>query len=160
MNVDRLRTAGRWLLGAALVGAGIGHLTAQREEFQAQVPDWFPADADLVVLVSGVVEIVLGLALVLLARHRVVVGWIVAAFFVVIFPGNVAQLVEGTDAFGLDSDGKRFVRLFFQPVLVAWALWSTGAWRAVRGGTQSSPGDVERRGVREVARRASGGSGE
>jgi uncharacterized membrane protein len=133
MNGDRLRTAGRWLLGAALVGAGISHLTAQREEFQAQVPGWFPADADVVVLVSGVVEIALGLALVLLARQQVVVGWIAAAFFVVIFPGNVAQLVEGTDAFGLDSDVKRFVRLFFQPVLVVWALWSTGAWRAARG---------------------------
>jgi uncharacterized membrane protein len=132
MDGERLRTAGRWLLGAALVLAGVGHLAAQRQEFQAQVPDWFPVDADLVVVVSGVVEIALGLALLLLARHRVVVGWVVAAFFVVIFPGNVAQLLEGTDAFGLDTDAKRFVRLFFQPVLVVWALWSTGAWRALR----------------------------
>jgi uncharacterized membrane protein len=138
MSSERLRTAGRWLLAAALVGAGIGHLTAQREEFQAQVPGWFPADADLVVVVSGVVEIAHGLALVLLARHQVVVGWIVAAFFVVIFPGNVSQLVEGIDAFGLDSDAKRFVRLFFQPVLVVWALWCTGAWRAWRGRAPSS----------------------
>ncbi|HEY9558030.1 MAG TPA: hypothetical protein VIR58_14930 [Acidimicrobiales bacterium] len=132
MSGDRLRTAARWLLGLALPGAGIGHLTTQREEFQAQVPDWFPIDADLVVLASGVVEITLGVALLLLGRHRVAVGWVVAAFFVVIFPGNIAQLVEGTDAFGLDSDGARFGRLFFQPVLIAWALWSTGAWRAWR----------------------------
>ena len=129
---DTGRSVARWLLGAALVFAGIGHLTHQREEFQAQVPDWFPVDADLVVLVSGVVEITLGLALILLSRYRPLVGWIAAAFFVVIFPGNIAQWVEGTDAFGLDTDSKRFVRLFFQPVLVAWALWSTGAWRAWR----------------------------
>ena len=132
MTDDRIRTIGRWALGGALLVAGTGHLTAQREEFQAQVPDWFPVDADAVVLASGVVELSLGLALILARRRRTAVGWVVAGFFVVIFPGNVAQLVEGTDAFGLDSDLKRAVRLPFQPVLVAWALWSTGAWRAWR----------------------------
>lgn len=126
--VDRLRTPGRWALGAALLVAGIGHLTTQREEFQAQVPSWFPVDADTVVLASGVVEILFGGAL-LSGRRRVAVGWMVAAFFVVIFPGNIAQFVEGKDGFGLDTDTKRAVRLLFQPVLVAWALWSTGAWR-------------------------------
>jgi uncharacterized membrane protein len=133
-----LRAVLRWLLGAALIGAGIGHLTNQRTEFQAQVPSWFPIDEDLVVLASGVVEIALGLALIALPRHRVIVGTIVAAFFVVIFPGNIAQWVEGVDAFGLDTDAKRFVRLFFQPVLVVWALGSTGAWHAFRAGTWPS----------------------
>ena len=139
MNGEPLRTAGRWLLGLALIGAGTGHLTNQREEFQAQVPEWFPVDADLVVLASGVVEIVLGLSLLALARHRVLVGWVVAAFFVVIFPGNIAQYVDGTDAFGLDTDAARLTRLFFQPVLVAWALWSTGAWRAWRSAPRATP---------------------
>lgn len=124
-------TVPRLLLGAALLGAGIGHLTVQREEFQAQVPGWFPVDADLVVVASGVVEIALGGALLTMGRFRVAVGLVTAAFFVVIFPGNIAQYVEGTDAFGLDSDRARLVRLFFQPVLVAWALWSTGAGGAL-----------------------------
>lgn len=128
MSTDRLRTPSRWLLGLVLLVAGIGHLTTQRTEFQAQVPDWFPVDADVVVLASGVVEILLGGALVS-GRRRVAVGWVVAAFFVVIFPGNIAQFVEGKDGFGLDTDAKRAVRLLFQPVLVAWALWATGAWR-------------------------------
>ena len=128
----RLRTAGRLLLGAALAFAGVGHMTFQRDEFQAQVPNWFPIDADFVVLASGVVEISLGAALLGWRSRRVQVGWVAAAFFVVIFPGNIAQWVEGTDAFGLDTDGKRFGRLFFQPVLVVWALWSTGAWKAFR----------------------------
>lgn len=131
-SLDTGRSVARWLLGGALVFAGTGHLTFQRDEFQAQVPEWFPVDADLVVILSGVVEITLGLALVFASRYRALVGWLAAAFFVVIFPGNIAQWVEGTDAFGLDTDAKRFVRLFFQPVLVAWALWSTGAWRAWR----------------------------
>lgn len=122
------QSVARWALGGGLVIAGVGHLTRQREEFQAQVPDWFPVDADLVVLLSGVVEIILGLALVVVSRRRVVVGWVVAGFFVAIFPGNVAQWIEGTNAFGLDTDLRRFVRLLFQPVLVGWALWSTDAW--------------------------------
>jgi len=130
-----LRSVLRWLLGGALIGAGIGHLTTQRTEFRAQVPEWFPIDEDVVVIASGIVEIALGAALIAMPRHRVVVGTIVAAFFVVIFPGNIAQWTEGVDAFGLDTDAKRFARLFFQPVLVIWALGSTGAWRALRAGT-------------------------
>ena len=126
------RTPLRLLLGAALIGAGVAHLTSQRTEFQAQVPSWFPLDEDFVVVVSGIVEIALGVALIVLRRHRVLVGAIVAAFFVAIFPGNIAQWSERVDAFGLDTDTERFVRLFFQPVLVVWALAATGAWRAYR----------------------------
>jgi uncharacterized membrane protein len=128
------RSVARWVLGVGLVVAGIGHLTFRRKEFQAQVPDWLPVDADPVVLLSGVVEIVLGIALIVVSRRRALVGWIVAAFFVVIFPGNVAQWLGGTDAFGLDTDTKRFVRLFLQPMLIAWTLWSTEAWRCWRRG--------------------------
>jgi uncharacterized membrane protein len=126
------RTVGRIALGAFLLYAGIAHLTSQRQEFQAQVPGWVPLDPDLVVVASGVVEIALGAGLILVRRHRAVLGWIVAAFFVAVFPGNISQYTTGTDAFGLDSDTSRLVRLFFQPVLIVWALWSTGAWAAWR----------------------------
>jgi uncharacterized membrane protein len=126
--VEIVRKAFQVLLGLALGYAGIGHLTTSRQEFQAQVPTVFADIADFVVVASGVVEIVLGLALVALWKYRVQVGWVVAAFFVAIFPGNFSQYVNGVDAFGLDSDTSRLVRLFFQPVLVVWALWSTGAW--------------------------------
>ena len=118
------------ILGSALAYAGIGHLTTSRAEFQAQVPTILKSIADFVVLASGVVEIVLGLSLIFLWRYRVVVGWVVAAFFVAIFPGNISQYVNQVDAFGLDSDRARFIRLFFQPLLVIWALWATGAWRS------------------------------
>ncbi|KSU61139.1 DoxX family membrane protein [Gordonia sp. JH63] len=125
------RAIARIALGAVLVIAGVGHLTAQREEFQAQVPDWVPFSKDFVVLASGGVEIALGAALIALPRHRKVVSWIVAAFFVVIFPGNINQYVEHIDAFGLDTDEKRLTRLFFQPVLVLWAIAAgTGERRA------------------------------
>jgi uncharacterized membrane protein len=120
------------LLGVFLFLAGVGHLTWSRTEFLAQVPPWVPLDGDFVVVASGVVEIALGLALIVAVRWRVPIGWLVAAFFVAIFPGNISQFTTGTDAFGLDSPTARFVRLFFQPVLIAWALWSTGAWSAWR----------------------------
>nr|QOV08799.1 hypothetical protein EINA20F1_00043 [Candidatus Nanopelagicales bacterium] len=120
----------RTTLGVALTYAGATHLTTSRLEFQAQVPNWVPFSADFVVLASGVVEIVLGLALVFLVKYQVHVGWVVAAFFVAIFPGNISQYVNGIDAFGLDTDRARLTRLFFQPLLVLWALWATGAWRA------------------------------
>ena len=129
------RTIARILLGLVLVFAGTGHLTFARQSFQAQVPPWLPLDADVVVLASGVVEIALGLALLLLRRRRVLVGIVVAAFFVAVFPGNVSQLVTRTPAFGLETDAARAIRLLFQPLLVLWALWSTGAlaaWNARR----------------------------
>lgn len=131
------RIVARVLLGLALLYTGTGHLTFSRTEFRAQVPDWVPMSEDFVVLASGVVELALGAALVLFVSRRVLVGWLTAAFFVAIFPGNVSQYVTGTDAFGLDTDTERLVRLFFQPVLVVWALWSTGAWAAWRRSRRS-----------------------
>ena len=114
-------------LGAALVYAGIGHLTFLRQEFQAQVPVWLPLDPDFVVLASGAVEITLGLGLLSAGRIASYFGIVTALFFIAIFPGNINRYVEGIDAFGLDTDQARLTRLFFQPLLVAWALWSTSA---------------------------------
>lgn len=116
----------RILLGASLVFAGVSHLTVAREEFRAQVPPQLPVDPDTTVLASGVAEIALGSAIALAPpAHRRTVGLAAAAFFVAIFPGNLAQWWYRRDGFGLDTEAKRFTRLFFQPVLVLWALWST-----------------------------------
>lgn len=120
-------------LGASLFFAGISHLTFARIEFLAQVPTWLPMDGDLVVVLSGIVELILGAALIFTpARYRVIVGWIVAVFFIVIFPGNISRYVNHINAFGLDTDQARLIRLFFQPLLVVWALWSTGDWSRKR----------------------------
>lgn len=117
----------RIALGLGLATAGITHLTIARDEFKAQVPEWVPLEKDTVVLQSGVVEILLGTALVALPRHKRLLGGIAGAFFTAVFPGNIAQYTHHRDAFGLDTDNKRLARLFFQPLLVAWALWSTNA---------------------------------
>jgi uncharacterized membrane protein len=127
-----LRVVSQIGLGLFLTSAGYSHLTVNRLEFQAQVPTWLPLDPDFVVLESGVVEIALGLGLLTLWRYRAYVGLAAALFFVAIFPGNINQFVNRIDAFGLDTDTARAVRLLFQPVLVLWALWSTGALRLVR----------------------------
>ncbi len=128
----------RILLGLFLLFAGTGHLTFARTEFLAQVPPWVPLAGDLVVVLSGIAEITLGASLVFLGKYRVLVGWVVAAFFVAIFPGNIAQYINGVDGFGLDTDQARFIRLFFQPVLIAWALWATGAFKAWRQNRKTS----------------------
>ena len=120
------------VLGFALAYAGVGHLTTSRVEFRAQVPSVFAEYADFVVLASGVVEIALGVGLIALWKYRVQIGWLVGFFFVAVFWGNISQYVNGVDAFGLDTDTKRLVRLFFQPLLVMWALLSTGAWGSWR----------------------------
>ncbi len=130
----RLRAAAQLTLGGFLLTAGTGHMTFAREEFQAQVPDYVPLlDKDTVVLLSGVVELAFGTALVSTWKQprRAVVGAATAALFVAVFPGNVAQLTGHRDAFGLDTDTKRAIRLLFQPVLVAWALGATDARRVL-----------------------------
>jgi len=132
ISMSGIRSVARILLGVALALAGITHLTSKRLEFQAQVPDWVPLDKNLVVVLSGVVEIVLGVALLAARRRRPHVGLVAGLFFIAIFPGNISQYVDGHAAFGLDSDGARLARLFFQPVLVAWAWWCTGATALLR----------------------------
>lgn len=122
-----IQNIARIILGLFMLLAGIGHMTFQRAEFQAQVPDWVPIGKDLTVILSGIVEVALGLAMVLWRGMRVETGIALALFYVAVFPGNIAQYVDHRSAFGLDTDSKRFIRLFFQPVLILWALWSTGA---------------------------------
>jgi uncharacterized membrane protein len=120
----------RITLGTFMVVAGIGHLTFQRKEFQAQVPRWLPSDPkfmDFVVVSSGIVEIALGLAMIFWTNKKARTGAALAIFYVLVFPGNISQYTNHIDGFGLDTDQKRLGRLFFQPILIAWALLSTGA---------------------------------
>ena len=131
-----LKSLAQIALGAFLLSAGISHLGSNRTEFLAQVPTWLPLDADFVVVASGLVEITLGVLLVttvlIFKKYRSQVGLVTGLFFILIFPGNINQYVNQIDAFGLDTDNKRLIRLFFQPLLVIWALWSSGAIRVLK----------------------------
>jgi uncharacterized membrane protein len=131
VQTSTLQKVMRIILGSLMILAAIGHFTFQRADFQAQVPNWIPLSKDLVVLLSGVAEISLGLAMIFWKTQRVNVGIALAIFYVLIFPGNIAQYLNGTAAFGLDTDNARLTRLFFQPVLIVWALWSTGVFRYI-----------------------------
>ena len=122
----------RIVLGLAMIGAGIGHLSFVRDTFQVQVPDWVPFSKDFVVIASGIVEISFGLAMVFLAKQKEYVGLILAVFYVLIFPGNVHQYQQHLDGFGLNTDAKRLGRLFFQPVLIFLALYSTEGWKLLK----------------------------
>ena len=130
---SKVRIAGQVALGSVLAFAGVSHLTFARNDFRAQVPTWVPLNTDVVVLASGVVEIALGGALLAVwtQPRRALVGAVAATFFVAVVPGNIAQFTGHRDAFGLDSDAKRFVRLLFQPALVAWAVGATDARRVL-----------------------------
>ena len=117
----------RILLGAIMVYAAIAHFTFRRKEFQGQVPDWVPMKKDTVVILSGVAELILGIAMIFSLPNKVWIGIALSIFYVLIFPGNIAQYKSRSKAFGLKTDKSRLIRLFFQPVLIFWALWSTGA---------------------------------
>jgi len=132
IETNTIQNLARITLGLMMIFAAIGHFTFLREEFQAQVPEWVPIGDDAVVIISGIFELALGMGMVFLMKQKVWVGLALATFYVLIFPGNIAQYVNQTDAFGLDTDRARFIRLFFQPVLIFWALWSTGALRYLR----------------------------
>lgn len=132
MQFTKSQTTVRILLGLFLILAGISHLSFQRTAFLAQVPEWLPIPPDTVVVLSGVVEILLGASLLFLSKRKTTVGWIGAIFFIAVFPGNIAQLINHKDAFGLNSDLLRWLRLPLQPLLIGLVLWSTGAWGAWR----------------------------
>jgi uncharacterized membrane protein len=128
----KAQTISRIVVGIFFIFTGTGHLTFMRTSFLAQVPNWVPINPETVVLLSGVIEIILGVSLLFLSKQQTSVGWIVALFLVAIFPGNIAQLINHNYAFGLNSDLLLWLRLPFQPLLIALVLWSTGAWEAWR----------------------------
>ncbi len=120
-----IRNTARIFLGSFLVTTGIGHLTFLRKDFRAQVPKHLPLKVDDTVVYSGIAEIALGASLIIGGKYKRTIGEVAAGFFTVVFPGNIAQYKHHRNAFGLDTDNKRLARLFFQPVLIYWALKST-----------------------------------
>ena len=93
--------------GLGMIVAGTGHLTFARQGFQAQVPDWVPVDKDLTVLMSGVVEIAMGAAVIGLPRYRESLGAVLAASLVAVYPGNISQYTGRRNGLGLDRSQAR-----------------------------------------------------
>ena len=97
--------------------------------FRVVVPDWATKatrlDKDAIVIASGAAEVALAVGLLALPKERRRMGFATAAFFVAVFPGNVHQWRTRRSTPGLDTEARRFGRLFLQPLLVLWAVWST-----------------------------------
>ena len=130
MKTSTIQNIFRILLGLIMLYIGIAHLSFRRIEFQAQVPTWLTTDKDLmdlVVLISGYVEIAFGVLMIFGKKLKVKTGIALGVFYILIFPGNINQYINEIDSLRLDSENKRLIRLFFQPLLVLWAFWSTGA---------------------------------
>lgn len=123
------RAVARWILAVALGAIGVGHFLSTRG-FRVVVPDWATRltrlDKDTIVIASGAAEVALAAGLLALPKERRRIGWATAAFFVAVMPGNIHQWQTKRSTPGLDTDARRFGRLFLQPILVLWALWSTG----------------------------------
>ena len=126
METNTIKTIAKYGLGAMLISAGIGHLTFARKEFQAQVPEWVPLEKDDTVVYSGIVETAMGTAIIAAPKkYESLVGRLAAGLFTAVFPGNIAQYKNRKDSFGLNTDNKRFARLFMQPLLLLWAIKAT-----------------------------------
>ncbi len=127
VHTNILQNVLRVVLGAMMTLAAIAHFTFARVGFQAQVPDWVPMDKDLVVILSGIVELGMGLCMIFWVKEKVRIGIVLGIFYVLVFPGNIAQYTNHISALHMDTDADRLRRLYFQPVLILWALWCTGA---------------------------------
>ena len=135
MKTTIIQNIFRVLLGSIMLYIGIAHLSFRRIEFQAQVPTWLTTNEgmmDLIVLISGYIEIAFGILMILGGKLKVKTGIALGIFYVLIFPGNINQYINEIDSLRLDSDNKRLIRLFFQPLLVLWAFWSTGALKYLK----------------------------
>ena len=122
------RAVARWILALALGAIGVGHFLSTRG-FRVVVPDWATRltrlNKDTIVIASGAAEVALAAGLLALPKERRRIGWATAAFFVAVMPGNIHQWRTRRSTPGLDTDARRFGRLFLQPLLLLWALWST-----------------------------------
>ena len=122
-----IRALARWILALALGAIGIVHFVSTRG-FRVVVPDWATKatrlDKDAIVIASGAAEVALAVGLLALPKERRRMGFATAAFFVAVFPGNVHQWRTRRSTPGLDTEARRFGRLFLQPLLVLWAAVS------------------------------------
>ena len=121
----RVRTAMRIAMAIFYLAAGLLHVGTP-EKFLPIVPDWVP-QPDLVIVATGVCEISGALAL-MTTRLRKLAGIMLALYAVCVFPANIKHAIDHIDLPGLPSSWWYHApRLAFQPVLVWWALWCSGA---------------------------------
>ena len=111
----------RVLLSLAMILAGVSHFT-MTATFVAIVPDYLPAAVALV-YISGVIEILLGIALQVPSMRRMAAFGMIA-LFIAVLPANINQAMHNLQPPGLEmSPTMLWVRIGLQFVLIAWASW-------------------------------------
>lgn len=119
--MPRLRWA--WVVVVLFTASGVLHLV-RPSAFEAQVPDFLPAQT-AVVVVSGVLELVCA-ALMVWPRTRRLGGLAAALLLVAVFPGNLWQTFEAWQDHRAGDATTGYlvgtlVRLPLQVPLVWWA---------------------------------------
>lgn len=118
--MHQLKLASLALLSIFMTGAGVMHFV--NPDFYLRImPDYLPWHLELVYL-SGVCEILLGLAL-WISRLRRIAAWGIIALLIAVFPANVYayQHQELLPA----PPWLHVLRLPLQLVFIAWAYWHT-----------------------------------
>jgi uncharacterized membrane protein len=120
--MDLWRKRLRVVLAVGMIAIGIGHF-ARPQAFVGIVPAFLPAPL-LLVLVSGFFE-VLGGAGLLVPRGRRAASVGLVLLYVAVFPANINMVVHpelggGAPVWAL------WLRLPFQALFIAWALWAGG----------------------------------
>jgi uncharacterized membrane protein len=130
-NQEKARAVMRWLMAAFYIAAGTGHLI-RPEAFLPIVPDFVPLPRETI-LITGLCELAGAVAL-LTPRLRKLAGIMLALYALGVWPANIKHALEGIDLPPIpDTWWYHGPRLAFQPVLMWWALFCSGAidwpWR-------------------------------
>jgi uncharacterized membrane protein len=113
----------RGVLAVCMVIAGILHFVVP-DPFIRIVPGGLPAPAALV-FISGAIEILLGIGL-LIPAVRQQAAWGLVILFIAVFPANLNMAINGIEIAGIPNTWWfQAIRLPFQFVLIAWAYWYT-----------------------------------
>jgi uncharacterized membrane protein len=107
---------GKRAFAALFIIAGIGHFVAT-DFFLKVVPPYLPFHL-MVVLVSGVIEIFLGILLLVPSYSRLA-AWGIIALLIAVFPANI-HVYQHQELFPLPS----FVHLLRLPLQGALILWA------------------------------------
>jgi uncharacterized membrane protein len=132
---DNSRAAMRWILAAFYVAAGVGHLWAP-DKLLAITPSWVPF-ATQIILVTGICEIAGAVALVT-KPLRWWAGIALALYALCVWPANIKHAIDGIDLPPIPNSWfYHGPRLALQPVIIWWALYSSGVidwpWRYHKG---------------------------
>lgn len=110
-----------YVLVILYVGAGINHFI-NRHFYVAIMPPYIPVHAAMVAL-SGVAEIILGLALIPV-KTRKWAAHLIALMLIIFIPVHIFMLQQAYTVENYSTTiVAAWIRLLLQPLLIIWVLW-------------------------------------